>query len=101
MEIDGCVLLLIKDGDIIYEKAFGSYNINIVVPIAFATKWVSAVLVMDVIDHGLLSLDDKVSDWISYYNDIPDKKDITVRQLFSRTSGLTNRLLCLNFQGPN
>jgi len=98
--LDGCVLLLIKDGQVIYEKAFGNYSLNTVVPIASATKWVSAILLMDLVDDGLLSLDDKVSDWISYYNDLPDKKDITVRQLFSHTSGLPNRALWLNFQWP-
>ena len=29
--LDGCVLLLIKDEEIIYEKAFGSYTLDTVV----------------------------------------------------------------------
>ena len=99
--LDGCVLLLIKDGQTIYKKAFGTYTTETVVPIASATKWVSAVLIMDLVDDGVLSLDDKVSDWIFYYSDLSDKKDITIGQMFSHASGFPSSALCLNFQGPN
>jgi len=99
--LDGCVLLLIKDGQTIFKKAFGTYTTETVVPIASATKWVSAVLIMDLVDDGISSLDDKVSDWIPYYSSLSDKKDTTIRQMFSHTSGFPSSALCLNFQGPN
>ncbi|MBD3263355.1 serine hydrolase, partial [Candidatus Woesearchaeota archaeon] len=98
--LDGCVLLLIQDEEVIFEKAFGSYSLNTVVPIASATKWVSAVLILDLVDDGLLSLDDKVSDWIPSFNNRGDKEEITIRQCFSHTSGLTSTALCLNYQQP-
>jgi CubicO group peptidase (beta-lactamase class C family) len=98
--IDGCVLLLIKDEKIIYEKAFGSYSLNTVVPIASATKWVSAVLILDLVDDGLLSLDDKVSEYIPSFLNRGDKKDITIRQCFSHSSGLPRTAFVLNYQQP-
>ena len=97
--LQGCVLLLVKDNEVIYEKAFGIYTINTTVPIASATKWVSAVLIMDLVDDGLMSLDDKVSDWIPSFN-TSDKKDITIRQCFSHTSGLPSSDLSLYHQEP-
>jgi len=60
--LEGCVLLLIKNGVTIYEKSFGRYTLDTVVPIASATKLVSAVLMLDLVDDGLVSLDDKVSE---------------------------------------
>ncbi|HEC80948.1 MAG TPA: PKD domain-containing protein, partial [Thermoplasmatales archaeon] len=64
-----------------------------------ATKWVSAVLIMDLVDDGLMSLDDKVSEWIPSFN-TSDKKDITIRQCFSHTSGLPSSDLSLYHQEP-
>lgn len=98
--LEGCVLLLIKDGKVIYERAFGSYNIDTVVPIASASKWVSAVLIMKLVDEGLLSLDDKISKWIPSFDNRDDKKDITIRQCFSHTSGLPSSALCVTHQEP-
>jgi CubicO group peptidase (beta-lactamase class C family) len=100
ISLDGCVLLLIQDEEVIFEKAFGSYSLNTVVPIASATKWISAVLILDLVDDGLLSLDDKVSDWIPSFKNRGDKDDITIRQCFSHTSGLPSTALCLNYQQP-
>ncbi len=100
ISLKGCVLLLIKNQEVIYEKAFGDYLPDTVVPIASATKWVSGILIMDLVDDGLMSLDDKVSDWIPSFNNREDKKDITIRQCFSHTSGLQSTALCLNHQEP-
>lgn len=84
--LQGASLLIIKDGRVIYEQAFGGYTLDTRVPIASATKWVSASVIMSLIDDGTLHLDDKVSQFIPSFTG--DKENITIRQLLSHTSGL-------------
>lgn len=84
--LQGASLLIIKDGRVIYEQAFGSYTLDTRIPIASASKWPSASVIMSLVDEGILSLDDRVSTYIPSFTG--EKADITVRQLFSHTSGL-------------
>lgn len=84
--LDGASLMVIKDGQVIYEQYFGTYNVSTTVKIASASKWLSAATLMTLVDEGKLNLDDPVSKYLSYFTD--DKASITIRQLFSHTSGL-------------
>lgn len=47
-------LLLIHDGKVIYRKSFGKYNADTVVPIASASKWISASVVMRLVEKRKL-----------------------------------------------
>jgi CubicO group peptidase (beta-lactamase class C family) len=85
--LDGAAMLVVKDGEVIYEEYFGEYTVDRVVGIASASKWLGAVTVMTLADQGLLSLDDPVSKYLPAFSD-PDKADITIRQCLSHTSGL-------------
>lgn len=86
----GASLLLIKDGQKIFDKGFSlegetEYNSAKVIPIASASKWLSGAVIMKLVDEGRLSLDDTIGKFfpnISY-----PKSSITIRQLFSHTSG--------------
>ena len=82
----GYALILIKDGMVIYDSAFGNnYSLQRVVPIASATKWLSGSVIMALVDEGLISLDDTVGNW---FPEAPAaKREITIRQLFSLTAG--------------
>lgn len=59
-------------------------------PIASASKWVTAAVVMALVDEGNLSLDKPISTWL------PDAKgdagSITLRHLLAQTSGLAGTL---------
>lgn len=57
-----------------------------VIPIASATKWLSAAVIMALVDEGVLSLDDKAKDYLPNYTG--KKGEMTVRQMFCHTSGL-------------
>lgn len=86
----GAALLLIKDGKVIYSKSFNldgkNFSTETIVPIASATKWISAGVIMALIDQGYLTLDTKLS---KYFQAIESpKSEITLRQLFSHTSGI-------------
>lgn len=50
----GCALILIKDDEIIYDKSFGIfYSTSKIVPIASATKWLSAAVIMSLVKHAM------------------------------------------------
>jgi CubicO group peptidase (beta-lactamase class C family) len=55
-------------------------------PIASASKWLSATVIARLVDQGRLDWDDRLD---RYARDVPaDKAGLTLRQLFSMTSGL-------------
>lgn len=93
-QLGGCALVLIKDGKVIYRKAFGGYALDKVVPIASASKWLSGAVIMALTDEGKLSLEDPVSKYLPEFSG--DKAGITIRQLFSHTSGLPPEARCRN-----
>jgi autotransporter-associated beta strand protein len=83
--------LLIADleGDVIHEQYWGTYDRTTVVPIASASKWLSAGVIMSLVDQGTLDLDRPVGQTLSSFAGRPNgKADMTVRQMFSHTSGL-------------
>ena len=79
--------VLIKNGYIIEEKYNESFDQE-----SFGTSWSMAksfyaALIGISIDRGEInSLDDKVSDYVDYYND--ERSEITIRQILNMTSGL-------------
>jgi CubicO group peptidase (beta-lactamase class C family) len=89
----GAVVLIKKNNRVIYEKAFGDYSLNTVVPIASATKWISASVIMSLVDEGKISLDTPISKYLPNFTG--DKGRITLRQLLSHTSGLPGNHRCL------
>jgi CubicO group peptidase (beta-lactamase class C family) len=85
--LDGASLILIKDGQVIYERYFGTYDADTKAPIASASKWLSGATLMTLVDERKLDLDDQVSKYLPDYF-TGEKGAITIRQLFSHTSGL-------------
>lgn len=85
----GYSLVLIKDGKNIYSKSFTQsgkiYTPDKIVPIASASKWLSAGVIMSLVDDGKWSLDDSAGKFLSYASG--DKSHATIRQMFSHTAG--------------
>jgi len=63
---------------------------------ASTSKWVSAVIILRLVDKGVLSLDDKPQQYIPGWPITSDKPlyNITLRHLLSFTSGLTEDHAC-------
>jgi len=76
-------------GVTIHQRMFGGYTPDTALPVASASKWFSAALIMALVDDGTLRLDDKVSVYLPYFTG--DKAGMTLRQMFSQTSGLDNQ----------
>lgn len=81
----GCGLILIKDDRVVHRKAYGTFRLDRVVPIASASKWISGGVIMALVDEGVIGLDTKASAHLKTFTG--DKAEITIRQLFSHTHG--------------
>jgi len=86
----GCGLLVIKDGEVVYEKTFGKHSLDKPLPIASASKWFAGAVLVSLMDDGLLSPNDTVRKFLPYF--MGEKSCITVRQLMSHTSGMFGEL---------
>lgn len=111
-KIPGMVALIVRNGFVVYEKAFGiadpetnqSYQTDHIFRIASQTKAITATAVMMLWEKGLFNLDDPISNYIpefkditilkkfnasdSTYRTIPAKNQITIRHLLNHTSGI-------------
>jgi CubicO group peptidase (beta-lactamase class C family) len=81
----GLEVLILQDGREVYAKQFGGWRRDTQAPIASASKWLSAAVIMSLVDDGRLSLDDRASRYLPYLTG--DKAAITIRQLMSHTAG--------------
>lgn len=82
------MVAMIWNGDsMIYKKEMGSFNSKTQAPIASCSKWLTAALVMQFVDEGKLSLDDKVVQYIPEF-DKYFKGYITIRHCLSHMTGI-------------
>ena len=81
------VLLVYKDGKIVFEKSIGEFTPKTQAPIAASTQWLTAALVMSYVDEGKLSLDDKVSKFLPIFSKY-SKGYITIRDCITHLTGI-------------
>jgi len=110
--IHGAVAFIARKGKIVYYKSFGYDDIEKKIPlkkdqifrIASQTKAITSIAAIMLYEEGKYNLDDPVSKFIpefknpvilktfnekdSSYTTEPAKKEITIRQLFTHTSGI-------------
>jgi len=83
----GATLQVQRNGGVLYSENFGSFTSATRVPIASASKWLSALALARLVEKGQMSWEDTLGQYIS--NAPADKKNIRLRQLFSHTSGMS------------
>jgi CubicO group peptidase (beta-lactamase class C family) len=110
--INGAIALVAKNGKIVYYKGLGYDDKELKQPmkkdaifrIASQTKAITSVAVMQLVEEGKILLDDPIYKYIpdfrmpvvldkfnpadSSYTTIPAKKEITIRELLTHTSGI-------------
>ncbi len=110
--MNGAVGLIVRNGKIVYYKSAGYNDMEAKSPmqkdgifrIASQTKAITSVAVMMLYEEGKFLLDDQVSKYIpafanetvlnkfneadSTYSTVPAKRQITIRDLLTHTSGL-------------
>jgi CubicO group peptidase (beta-lactamase class C family) len=99
----GCVALVAEQGKIIYKKAFGMANIELNVPmkanmvfrLGSISKQFTAISILQLMEKGKLTLQDKITTHISDYP--KDGNKITIEHLLTHTSGIVNITRMKNF----
>ena len=91
--LDGAVVVVRRGDQDLHRHLSGSYRMDTVVPMASASKWLTAALVMTVIDQGRLTLDEPVSTYAPSLGATIGA--VTMRQLLSHTHGLAGVDGCL------
>jgi CubicO group peptidase (beta-lactamase class C family) len=110
--VAGAAAIVVKDGKIVYYKGIGFDDIDTRKPlqrdaifrIASQTKAITSVAVMMLYEQGKFLLDDPISKYIpefknpkvldkfnkedSSYSTVPAKREITIRDLLTHTSGI-------------
>lgn len=84
--LDGMALLVVADGVVHRDRGYGNYTTDFVVPIASASKWLTAATMMTLVDEGRVSLEDPVSTYLPEFTG--PTGDATIRQLLSHTAGI-------------
>lgn len=101
----GCALGVIRDGNFIYRKGYGTASLELGVPLSpesvfymgSVSKQFTAASVVLASEQGFLSLDDNVR---KYIPEIPDYgRPITLREMLHHTSGFRDVLALLALSG--
>lgn len=109
-KVFGSAYCVIRGHDVIYKKCFGTVSADSTQPVtentifrmASMTKPITAAAILILVERGLLSLDDKVSEYLPEFKDIhitqitrdglkdfgKAKNEITVCNLLTHTSGI-------------
>lgn len=84
-QLAGGAMLVGTPQGILAEQYFGTYDASTVVPVASASKLLSAVRILQVVDRGQVDLDAPVSTYLPVFTG--EKASMTLRQMFSHTAG--------------
>jgi beta-glucosidase-like glycosyl hydrolase/CubicO group peptidase (beta-lactamase class C family) len=94
----GCVVLILKDGKIAYEKAYGNYtydaketmNIESVFDMASVTKiCATTISVMKLYDEDKINLDKTLGDYLPYVRG-SNKEKLSIRKILLHQAGLVS-----------
>ena len=94
---DDLVVIISNKDSVVYQKEIGQFNYKTQAPIASCSKWLTAALVMQFVDEGKISLDDKITKWLPEFEKY-GKNYITLRHCLSHMTGIQSepiRLLSL------
>jgi len=81
----GVTVLVFRKARMLYRIDAGAIDPDAQLPVASASKWIAAALVMSVVDEGLLSLDEPIGRRLPAFHGEAGR--ITLRQILSYTSG--------------
>lgn len=108
-EIAGAVVLIMRDGHTVYERAFGwadreddkRMKTNAIFRIASMTKIITSVAIMSLVEQGLMGLNDPLSQFLPEFTHttvmlrdsgnrvVPARREITIRDLLTHTAGIS------------
>ena len=89
-ELEHCSVLIGTAEGVVFSHDKGDSTPQTVYPIASASKWLSALTLLRLVDQGALSLSDTPDMYLGWWTDDPSdpRSAVTLEQLLSFTSGL-------------
>ena len=84
---DDQALLIYKDGKILYQKTLGDFKPNIQAPIGESSQWLTAAMVLMLVDEGKISLDDNIGKYLPIFPKWM-KGYITLRHCLANNTGI-------------
>jgi CubicO group peptidase (beta-lactamase class C family) len=78
-----------KDGLPIYKKESTDFDTKTAAPIGIVTQWITAALILQLVDEGKIGLDDKIGKYLPIF-DRYSKKYITIRHCLTHSTGIKN-----------
>lgn len=89
--LGGDFVVLIGGKDtVLYQKEGGAMKVKTVAPIASASGWLTAALVLQLVDEGKVSLEDKVAQYLPVFEKY-GKNYITLRHCLSHLTGIDEK----------
>lgn len=88
------VVLITNKDSVVFQKEYGQFNAKTQAPIASCSKWLTAALIMQFVDEGKLSLDDKVTKWLPEFERY-NKNYITIGHCLSHLTGIQSEQMKL------
>jgi CubicO group peptidase (beta-lactamase class C family) len=85
LPLEGANLVVLRNGEVVHQGDYGLYDQNTQIPIASATKWLNAAVIMTLVDEGKLDLDEPISTYLGWAEG--PMGNATLRQLLSHTAG--------------
>jgi CubicO group peptidase (beta-lactamase class C family) len=82
----GGATVVVHDQATLFRRSYGGVHTSTLLPIASASKWLTAAMLMTLVDQGRLALDDPVSRFLPNFGG--GSGTVTIRSLLSHTSGL-------------
>jgi CubicO group peptidase (beta-lactamase class C family) len=103
--VPGCSLGVIRDGDFVYRKAYGSANLELGVPLSLqsvfymgsVSKQFTAAAIVLAAEQGYLSLDDDIRKYVPELSDYGHV--VTLRQMLHHTSGFRDFFTLISLSG--
>lgn len=86
--VNGHAMLVYEDGQLVFERYMNGHAAEKPHLLASGTKSFSGFMAVAAQEDGLLKLDEKLSETIVEWEEDAQKKDITIRQLLSLSSGI-------------
>ncbi|MEO8405342.1 MAG: serine hydrolase domain-containing protein, partial [Chitinophagaceae bacterium] len=85
------VMMIWKAGDtLIYKKEMGLFNSKTQAPVGNSSKWLTAALVMVMVEEGKVTLDDKISTYLPEFAKY-GKNYITLRLCLAHMTGIDDK----------
>lgn len=74
---------------VLLSQEFGDFSVTEAHLVASATKWLAAMVIMDLVEQGVMALDDRPQDYLPWWTSDPGdpRSDVTLEQLLSFTAG--------------